>query len=411
MSRIASTVPVPGLLTPSGTWQRVGVIASFLVLAGLLWILLRWLADRVVGLDEEHGGRPAAPAAAQHARGLLLIGAGCPVADERVHADVFDLRDDQSVPGREEALGRVWSPASVVIVQHLEAALDDPARSEQALQLLETLAFRQPKPLVVCSEADPLVHLRRRTPPAGTPATDATGRWARVLERLSYVPAGVAPSDAESLVSLALAVDEADRTGRLWLPTRASLPWSPDDLQQLIDETRWTPRLRGIAWEVWSLGPPAEGVVGRLELVAGAHYRRLWSQCSEEEQLLLVQLAMEGLVNPRNWRLAQGLARAGLVRFTPAPRPMNESFRAFVEHEEPPARVVAWERAEGDSLWDRTRGVLTYVLIVAGVVLYFAQPEGWARLVGALSAIGSASSKLTDLSGVLGRARSPGGSS
>jgi hypothetical protein len=31
---------------------------------------------------------------------------------------------------------------------------------------------------------------------------------------------------------------------------------------------------------------------------------------------------------------------------------MNESLRSFVEHEEPPARVVAWERAEGNSLWD-----------------------------------------------------------
>ena len=89
---------------------------------------------------------------------------------------------------------------------------------------------------------------------------------------------------------------------------------------------------------------------------------------------------------------------------------MNESFRTFVEHEEPPARVLAWERAEGKSLWDRTRGLLTYVLIAAGLVLYFAQPEGWAKLVGALSAIGGASSKLTDLSGVLGRARPQAGS-
>jgi hypothetical protein len=408
VSRIASTVPVPRL-TPSGTWQRVGVIAGFLAFAGLLWLVLRWLAARIVGLDEEHGVERR-PAEAQHARGLLLIGSGCPLAGERVHADVFDLSDGQSASGREETLGRVWSAAPVVLVQHLETALDDPARSEQALQLLETLVSRQPKPLVVCSETDPLMHFRKHTPPADTPATNEAARWARVLERLANVPAGAAPSDAESLVSLVLAVDEADRTGWLWLPTRASVPWRPDDVQQLADETRWTARLRGIAWEVWSLRPPAEGIVRRLEQVAGAHYRRLWLQCSEEEQLLLAQLVSEGLVNPRNWRLAQGLARAGLVRFTPAPQPMNESFRTFVEHEEPPARILAWERAEGKSLWDRTRGLLTYVLIAAGLVLYFAQPEGWAKLVGALSAIGSASSKLTDLSGVLGRARPQAGS-
>ncbi len=410
VSRIASTVPVPGL-TPSGTWQRVGVIGGFLVFASLLWLVLRWLAACIVGLDEEHGGRRTLPTEAQHARGLLVIGSGALLAGEAVHADVFDLSDDQSAPGREEALGRVWSPAPVVIVHHLEAALDDPARGEQALQLLETLVSRQPKPLVVCSETDPLAHFRKRTLPAGTPVPNDAVRWARVLERLARVPAGAAPSDAESLVSLAVAVDEADRTGWLWLPTRVTVPWRTEEVQQLVEETRWTPRLRGIAWEVWSLPPPAEGVVRRLEQVAGAHYRRLWLQCSEEEQLLLAQLVSEGLVNPRNWRLAQGLARAGLVRFTPAPRPMNESFQNFVAHEEPPARVVAWERAEGDSLWDRTRGLLTYVLIAAGLVLYFAQPEGWARLVGALSAIGSASSKLTDLSGVLGRARSQGGSS
>jgi hypothetical protein len=92
-----------------------------------------------------------------------------------------------------------------------------------------------------------------------------------------------------------------------------------DGVDQLADETRWTSRWRGIAWEVWSLPPSAEGVVRLLELVAGAHYRRLWLQCSEEEQPLLVQLMSEALVKPRNWHLARGVARTGLIRFIPAP--------------------------------------------------------------------------------------------
>src|SRR5262249_43412339 len=95
VSRIASSIPVPGL-TPSGPWQRIGVIVGFLVFASLLWLVLRWLAARIVGLDENHGGKRALPAAAQHARGLLLIGSGCPLASEHVHADVFDLGDAQS---------------------------------------------------------------------------------------------------------------------------------------------------------------------------------------------------------------------------------------------------------------------------------------------------------------------------
>src|SRR5262249_2339469 len=154
-------------------------------------------------------------------------------------------------------------------------------------------------PLVVCSETDPLVHFRKR-PPAGTPVTTEAARWARALEHLANIPAGAAPSDAESLVALALAVDEADRTGWLWLPTRPGVRGSPEGGAHPAEEPRRTPRLRGTAWEVWSPRPPAEGVVRRLELVAGAHYRRLWLQCSEEEQLLLAQLVSEGLVNPRN---------------------------------------------------------------------------------------------------------------
>lgn len=413
LSRIASTVPVPGLPAPSDLPERLGVILAALAATGSLWLLLRWLAARIVGLDEEvaHGARR--PHEPLHARGVLLIGSACPVAGDRPDADVFDLHAEQAVPTREEALGRIWSAAPVVMVHHVEAALDDPARREQALELLETLAFSQPKPLIVCSEVDPLAYLRQRAqaPGATAPRADATVRWARVLERLSVVPANVSAAEADSLVSLARAVEEADRTGWLWLPTRARAPWSQPELRQLLSETRWTPRLCGIAWETWSFDPPAEGVIRRLEHVASAHYRRLWLQCSEEEQLLLVQLAAEGLVNPRNWRLAHRMARAGVVRFRPAPRLMNESFRRFVAHEEPRAQVVAWERAEGDSLWDRTRGALTYVLIVAGLVLYFTQPEGWAQLVGALSALGSASSKLTDLSGVFGRGRSETGPS
>src|SRR5262249_57391877 len=123
------------------------------------------------------------------------------------------------------------------------------------------------------------------------------------------------------------AVEEADGPGGWWRRTRRGGRGRGDGVDRLADEPRWTSGLRGTAGEVCSLPPPAEGVVRRLELVAGAHYRRLWLQCTEEEQLLLAQLVSEGRVNPRDWHVAQGRRRTGLVRVTPAARPRNTDTR------------------------------------------------------------------------------------
>src|SRR5262249_45825996 len=103
--------------------------------------------------------------------------------------------------------------------------------------------------------------------------------------------------------------------------------------------------------------------------IGRAHYRGLWSHLTDDEQLILVQLAREGWVNPRAWRLINGLVRRGLVRLTPAPRLMNASFQRFAESEETDAQVRSWETADGRSAWDKTRGIILFLAVAAGLIL------------------------------------------
>ena len=107
---------------------------------------------------------------------------------------------------------------------------------------------------------------------------------------------------------------------------------------------------------------------------AEPHYRSIWDLCSQEEKLVLVQLAQEGLVNPKRTDVMRRLARRGLVRVDPRYALVNDSFALFVSTVESPERVAGWETAAKLQTW-RKMSVPLYALavVVIALVLYTEQ--------------------------------------
>lgn len=151
-------------------------------------------------------------------------------------------------------------------------------------------------------------------------------------------------------------------------------------------------------WTPFSSTSP-DAIIEQVRDSARAHYRSLWSLLTDEERLVLIHLAKEGFVNPRNWRTVGRLINKGLIRRTPALHVMNESFRRFVTNEESDKQVKDWEHASGASPWSTTRSIILSVAIVGGVFFALTQPEVLSQWVGALTAVGGAAATVANLFG------------
>lgn len=389
-----------------GSWSGVLAISLFGPL--VFWLLLRWLADRVMGLDENHGRPPAAPAGAQVAVGLFVASPHLEICPKSPHFEVVDFRSAELAWGRcTTQIDASLKP--FVLLQHLEERFSDADRRRAKLELLEALIIHCAKPIVLISQIEPLGHLSRRLQSRWDATADdeispeLIARWARVLERLAWVgPDQQVAGDAELVALLRQLTTLQNASARL----------SKDDLapEALREECRNTARLLGIGWELRMLGgvsarDDAGTTTERVADAARAHYRSVWSLLTDEEQLALVQLAHEGFVNPKSWGIVRVLVRKGFIRFAPAARLVNKTFSEFVKTAEAPDRVTAWERADGASVWDRARNGILLLLIAGGLVLFLTQPEELTRWVGVLTAIGSAVATVANLFGFFGGPR------
>ena len=434
---LRSQWPLPelGNSSPLRFLLPLGLLLAVLVSC---YLIVRWLMHRILGVGELQWLVLPEPHQPDFGRGILLVRRSVVTEDCGREVKVIDLR---SAPKETDLQDAIPEDVEAVLVKHLEERLEDLPSLESTRELLESLVIRQKRLVIVVSTVEPLRYMRRRLQSSAdveaarfiTP--EVIGRWARLLEQLMWVDADdVSPLSLPELIDWCLALGPA----QLWRRYEGTAVFG-----QFKDETRQTPRLRGIGWEIlWQYQvrslkvagvPPAEVAAlaqqggdslsrahplerlqdvgderakAALQNAAGAHYRALWSHLTDDEQLLLVQLAKEGYVNPNGWQLINGLVRRGLVRLTPAVRLMNDSFRQFVASEETDIQVRHWETADGRTGWDRTRSIILIGVIAAGLILYVTQPERLTQMVGMLGAIGGAAVTVANLLGLFGGGRS-----
>jgi hypothetical protein len=312
------------------------------------WLLLRPGADLVRDLRAKRDHDPSDPGKARIPH----------VVDLREAR--YDREGDAPPPPIPEP-PPLAGEAQPLVLLGLEARLPDPL---WRARLLAYLACPPLPEVFVVTDINPLHWVRIAA--AGEVKDDEVAAWAAVLGRYQ-----------KARFALPKTVWEANGV--------------PSAHLRLVDEEcRWSAELREIGQTL--LRHPAlpgmrrEQVLDYLLDAASAHYRLLWSRCTEEEKLVLVQLAEEGVVSPRHHDVLRRLRRCRLVRTDPQFRIFNRSFRSFVLEAETRERIAQWESLPGGSGFERVRLPVFGLVAIAVGLLLFTQEAAFSQLLGVAGA-------------------------
>jgi len=277
------------------------------------------------------------------------------------------------------------------VIDHVESILAD---AEWRKALLKLVGKSQLRAVALISAIDPFHYVaqrvREKTEEIDRQPTQPTASllaecealrnelslWASVLGRFSKIRFGVRRRFFPAVPARTAFERVAAMT---WVECRHS-----DELLHIRDRLLRDPQIATYEWS---------DIVGMILDAAEPHYRSIWDLCSQEEKLVLVQLAQEGLVNPKRTDVMRRLARRGLVRVDPRYALINDSFALFVCTVESPERVAGWETAAKLQTW-RKISVPLYALavVVIALVLYTEQSlltNVIALATGAAGALGS----------------------
>lgn len=283
----------------------------------------------------------------------------------------------------------------VLLVKHLEAALEEPALRDSLAALTASSAEGC---LVFSSEIDPYYYVTQRAreafdavqggssraeaaaaPPADTYAERKAqcARWASLLSDFRKIR--IRPPDFPSLGG-----QVPERCRRILESECAS----SEPLIEIAQRLARSPDLANFR---------DDEIVGFVLDAAEPYYRSLWDLCSREERLVLIQLAEEGVVNPKQFDTLERLHKRGLVLVEPRFDVMNSSFRKFVRSVENPEHVKEWEQIEAARGWRRFSAPLYTMAAVAIGVLLFAQQELFSQVLGIATGAAAALNSLRNL--------------
>jgi hypothetical protein len=235
-------------------------------------------------------------------------------------------------------------PAQPIVLDHFEYRIDEPDWVRQKLELVEQLAYRYDRSIIVLSSVDPVGIIDRVDRLRQHVSEGTRLRWVDVFG--TFECRGWLHSDSNDVGSSIDGQYPQHQTEK------------PSDVQTLQTES---------------------------QIQAEPYYRGLWKSCTKEEQLALIQLAEEGLLNPKCSDVAATLVARGLIVCDGAPHLMNDTFRRFVVHAVSRETVAQWELDERVP-WDN---VLIVGVVGLTAFLFFTQQDlakNWVAYLGAMAA-------------------------
>jgi hypothetical protein len=279
--------------------------------------------------------------------------------DQEIRA-VDELRDPR------HGTGWVW-----IHVSNLEAELIDKKSRAEVFRLFEKLVERkvgqkpQPRPvgLIVTTTVDPTAHF-----------TEV------FLEERQEIYANAIPEVELNRSSLILS-----RFRRCYAPVEGRSPW---DSWNNYDPARWRETLEletsnhrllaaiGVELEaVWADRTEVglEELRRAVRVRAESCYQLLWTSCTRSEKLVLIQLAQEGLINPKSSDTLDELAAKGMIWPGASPQLFNLTFRDFLKRIERAEVVQEWERMDGNGLWVVSGRLVASALTVGGLFYLLTQ--------------------------------------
>jgi hypothetical protein len=127
-------------------------------------------------------------------------------------------------------------------------------------------------------------------------------------------------------------------------------------------------------------------VVEEIARLAKEKYDEIWKGLSEEEKLILFDLAQDGLVNSKNETVIFDLTKKGLIKPYPILSPINLSFGFYINYLISSEEAVELEvAAKKDGMWATYKYLAIFLIVVIIIFLSLAEKEAIARITGIIS--------------------------
>ncbi len=301
-----------------------------ITMLALLWSGPRWLARRVLGYGEHYARCARLPTDLNSLRGqkvILLDEQGNTWARLRNHFGDDGVVDFRRKP--ENALWQSWLPArdaEIWLIDGGEAPIYDPHGRATILDFFEMLSDAHghaPRTVIIRSAIEPTFWLDY----ARTASGDDTPRWGRLTAAERY------------------------RFERL-----------------LGDFDIYAEPAAGSA----APNPRADTSIGaevNLNAAQRARFRYLWRLSTSEERLVLHELALGHIINPRNTAVLASLIARGLIEDSKPLNITSPALRHFALSAEPEHRWQQYADRRGRSTWDAVRGPVIFLIAVFTVFL------------------------------------------
>lgn len=379
-------------------WSGKAWLWWILTAAGLalLTLLVRSIAVHVLGLGWRNKRLlDASPAIELEPGSRWLLIRPTKACIGRISSKVTRTVDLRHCAASEVSALTAPQPNEVLLVTHVEAALEASNLREPLFRLA---AGSSAGCLILGSQIDPLYYVTQRADETLDSKLDAGGkadavaatlaaeyaerqlertRWASVLSDFEKIRMN--PPDFPALP------EHIPEECRRVLHTECSGSERLIEIAQRLAKSPELPRFR------------EDEIVGFVLDAAEPYYRSIWELCSQDERLVMIQLAEEGVVNPKRFDIVRRLHNRGLVIVEPRFDLMNRSFRQFVRSVESPERVKEWEQTSAGVSWKRFSAPLYTLAAVIVAILLYTQQDLFSQVLGIATGAAGALNSLRSL--------------
>jgi hypothetical protein len=168
-------------------------------------------------------------------------------------------------------------------------------------------------------------------------------------------------------------------------------------------------------WIRWNTNRLFLADLDNADITPAGSFEGLWACCTEEEKMVMMQIARERIANPYQRHTVTSLLGKGLIRLDPDVQPFSNEFAKFLLAKEQAGHddLVRWEQVDDRHSWRYGRYIVGAVVGGVGLFLLATQPGLQSSLVGVASGVTgllTATFKMRDAVGAW-FSRRPGGGS
>lgn len=380
----------------------VGYTAMVFCIVGLfaavLWLIARFITERILVIDVEAPNWARMNAAAPLGSHVFLMGDAAQIREKLppdpqrfIDVELEKVGED----GWEPLLRRIDAGAGKhVRILDFEHAATSAALQKTVLDWLERLLARPNRTILLVSGVSPayVLALPAPAPPRPEPADEmrlvfAPPKAAVTLrERWQKVFATFLCLNWDDVLQRAQ-VEDRVRSGEVLRPQKPGEKESRrarDNRCWCDEETEWSSVLRELKANL-NFETEREKLIDELGERAEPYYSTLWADSSLDERLLLYHLARYGFAHNKNRRILRRLIARGLVRRDPNLELMSETFRLYVLGAAERQDLAAVARdIDASSLWSELR-VPIFIVILSMLLLLFATQKDLLTLTAGLT--------------------------